>query len=124
MGDVVEIYSFSYRKRPLIRDGATVIEFDCRPIRNPHSIYAFRTRDGTDKMVAEYVMGDENAQRMLDRAVRLTRKNVTLKLPTALYFGCVGGRHRSVTLAEMTGQTLSKAGVLVRVSHLALQNPR
>ena len=118
----VQIQSFSY-KRGLPR-GVDFV-FDCRFLRNPHWEEALRPLDGRDDAVQSYVMGDDRFAEFLDKVRDLS----LFVLPAAekegksyltIAFGCTGGKHRSVTLAERLSQALEAAGWQVSIRHREL----
>jgi len=126
---VVRVFSFSYR-RGLPGDesgnGGGFV-FDCRGLQNPGREQHFKTLTGRDVAVIEYLNKEEavhqflaNATAMVDASVRnyLSRgfKNLMVS------FGCTGGQHRSVFMAEEMAKHLrGKAGVDVVVRHLGLE---
>ncbi len=108
----VSVQSFSY-KRGLPR--SVDMMFDCRFLQNPHWQPDLRPLFGTDAPVQDFVASDPNYGAFLDRVFDL----VTLVLPqhmaegrshVSIAFGCTGGRHRSVALAEALFQKLSSVG--------------
>lgn len=118
----VQVQSFSY-KRGLPR-GADFV-FDCRFLRNPHWVPDLRAQDGRDLPVQTYVSGDPRFETFFEHVRGLS----LFVLPAAraegksyltLAFGCTGGRHRSVTLAERLSATLAQAGWQVSVRHREL----
>ncbi len=119
----VQVQSFSY-KRGLPR-GLDLV-FDVRFLRNPHWVEALRPGDGRDPAVAEYVAGDPLFEPFFSRVADLT----ALLLPAykaegktylSIGFGCSGGRHRSVTLAEAMAKTLADQGWQVSIRHRELE---
>ncbi len=105
----VSVQSFSY-KRGLPR--SVDMMFDCRFLQNPHWEEALRPQTGKDKPVQDFVRKDPSFEAFLDQVFQL----VTLVLPqhakegrshVSIAFGCTGGRHRSVTLAEALFDKLS-----------------
>lgn len=122
-GLAVTVQSFSY-KRGLPR--GLDIMLDCRFLRNPYWVDTLRGRDGRDPEVAAYVMADARFAPFRDRITDL----VDLLLPAyeaegkaylAIGFGCTGGKHRSVTVAETLGRTLAKSGWRVSIRHRELE---
>lgn len=119
----VTVQSFSY-KRGLPRGLDMVL--DCRFLRNPYWEERLRPRDGRDPEVAGYVAADPRFAEFRDRVAGL----VQLLLPAyqdegkaylAIGFGCTGGQHRSVAVAETLGKALAKDGWQVSIRHRELE---
>ena len=119
----VSIVSFSF-KRGLPR--GTDMLFDCRFLTNPYWNPALRAKDGRSEDVQAYVRGDARFTPFFDRVLDLTR----LLLPAyveegkshlSIGFGCTGGRHRSVTLAETLAKALADDGMQVSIRHRELE---
>lgn len=119
----VTVQSFSY-KRGLPR-GIDMV-FDCRFLANPYWVPTLRALDGRDARVAVHVAGDPRFQPFFDRVLDLTR----LLLPAyvdegkshlSIAFGCTGGQHRSVTLAESLAKALAEDGQQVSIRHRELE---
>jgi len=113
------ISSFGY-KHGLPLDTDLVI--DCRFLPNPHWIEELRPHTGLDADVRDYVLGQPLSQAFLDRIDGL----LELLMPAyvaegksylTVAFGCTGGRHRSVAIAESVAATLSDRGFDLRVTH-------
>jgi UPF0042 nucleotide-binding protein len=118
----VQVQSFSY-KRGLPR-GADVV-FDCRFLRNPHWEAELRPRDGHDRRVQEYISRDPNFDPFLQRVCDLSLFMLPAvrqegKSYLTIAFGCTGGRHRSVTMAERLSHALEAKGWQVSVRHREL----
>ncbi|SNS88239.1 RNase adapter RapZ [Tropicimonas sediminicola] len=119
----LSIHSFSY-KRGLPR-GIDMV-FDCRFLRNPYWDPALRGLDGRSPEVAAYVAADQRHDAFFNQVRDLT----LLLLPAyveegkshlSIGFGCTGGQHRSVTLAERLGNALADAGWQVSIRHRELE---
>ncbi|ATF16908.1 RNase adapter RapZ [Phaeobacter gallaeciensis] len=122
----VSLQSFSY-KRGVPRSIDMV--FDCRFLRNPYWEQSLRTLDGRDAAVQSYVREDSRYQPFFDRVLDLIR----LLLPAyreegkshlSIAFGCTGGQHRSVTLAETLAKDLAEDGQQVSIRHRELHGQR
>ncbi|MCA0872735.1 RNase adapter RapZ [Seohaeicola saemankumensis] len=116
------VHSFSY-KRGLPR-GIDMV-FDCRFLTNPYWVPGLRALDGRDPRVAAHVSHDPRFEPFFDRVLDLTR----LLLPAyvdegkshlSIAFGCTGGQHRSVTLAESLAKALAEDGQQVSIRHREL----
>lgn len=123
---VVTVHSFSY-KRGLPR-GMDMV-FDCRFLSNPYWVPELRQYDGRDGPVAKHVKSDDMFAPFFDRVLDLTR----LLLPAyrnegksylSIAFGCTGGQHRSVAVAETLAQALAEDGQQVSIRHRELQGQR
>ncbi|SFS20471.1 RNase adapter RapZ [Yoonia litorea] len=119
----VSVQSFSY-KRGLPR-GIDIV-LDCRFLRNPHWDEALRPQDGRDRAVADYVEADPR----FDAFFAQTTSLLELLLPAyqeegkahlSIGFGCTGGRHRSVMMAERMTQALAQQGWHVSKRHRELE---
>ena len=119
----VSVQSFSY-KRGLPR-GLDMV-FDCRFLANPHWQAALRERDGRDPLVSGFVEKDprfaEFFQRLQDLVLLLLPAHLQEgKAHLAIGFGCTGGQHRSVAVAEKLGNVLAEAGWPVSKRHRELE---
>ena len=119
----LSLHSFSY-KRGLPR-GIDMV-FDCRFLANPYWTPALRALDGRDPRVAAHVAADPRYEPFFDRVLDLTR----LLLPAyedegkshlSIAFGCTGGQHRSVMLAESLTKALAEDGRQVSIRHRELE---
>lgn len=119
----VSIQSFSY-KRGLPR-GVDMV-FDCRFLQNPYWVPDLRIKDGRDAAVALHVAEDprfaEFFLRLQDLVGFLLPAHVDEgKAHLSIGFGCTGGQHRSVVLAEKLGIALADAGWPVSIRHRELE---
>ncbi len=82
---------------------------DVRFLDNPYWEESLRPLDGRDPAVAEYVLRQPAARELLDRLESVLRWSIPLYQRDELIvaFGCTGGRHRSVALAEAMAQRLA-----------------
>lgn len=118
----VTIQSFSY-KRGLPRSVDMV--YDCRFLKNPYWEPSLRALNGTDASVAEHVASDVRfapfAAQVLDLSLLiLPACQEEGKSHFSIAFGCTGGQHRSVTLAENHAASLAQAGWQVSIRHREL----
>jgi UPF0042 nucleotide-binding protein len=118
----VSLHSFSY-KRGIPRNVDMV--FDCRFLSNPYWEPALRVHDGRDQEVQDYVMSDARFQGFFDRVLDLTLSLLPAyreegKSHFSIAFGCTGGQHRSVTLAETLAKALAREGQQVSIRHREL----
>lgn len=121
------IMSFGFA-RGLPRNADTV--FDMRFLKNPHWDNELRPLTGLDQGVIDYIATDES----YDPAVRQIEELLISLLPryraegksyVSVAFGCTGGRHRSVCVAERVAARLREAGFSPTVEHRDLaMNPR
>ena len=118
----VTVQSFSY-KRGLPRSVDMV--YDCRFLKNPYWEPDLRALNGTDARVAAHVATDaryaEFAQKVLDLSLLiLPACREDGKSHFSIAFGCTGGQHRSVTLAESHALRLAQEGWEVSIRHREL----
>lgn len=119
----VSVQSFSYKRG--VPRGIDVM-FDCRFLNNPHWQAELRPLDGRDKAVQDYVQQDPRLHEFFTKV----RDLLLFVLPAhvkegkshvAIGFGCTGGQHRSVTVAEKMADELANAGWQVSIRHRELE---
>lgn len=127
----VEIDSFGYGHNPTPPGGAHIV-IDLRThFRNPHVDPQFRDLNGLDKRVIDHVWATPGiANLVVNTAAQvadLLRDAGNPAKPNALMVrlavGCVGGRHRSVAVAEMIASQLWGRGIGTQVFHRDLTKP-
>lgn len=119
----LSVQSFSY-KRGMPR-GVDMV-FDVRFLNNPYWEPALRPLNGTDPQVQGYVKSDPRFAAFFEKVLELT----LLLLPAyreegkkhlSIAFGCTGGQHRSVTLAEILAKVLAEHDWQVSIRHRELE---
>lgn len=115
----VTVQSFGF-KHGLPADVDMVL--DCRFLPNPHWVEELRLQTGVDDPVRDHVLGSELATSfltgldgMLD--VLLPAFETEGKAYLTIAFGCTGGRHRSVAMAEEVARRLELRGLEPNISH-------
>lgn len=121
-GLAVSVHSFSY-KRGVPRGIDTV--FDCRFLANPYWVPDLREKDGRDRSVVRHITADPKFEPFFCKVKDLTEFLLPAhvdegKAHFAIGFGCTGGQHRSVMLAERLGEALRGDGWTVSVRHREL----
>jgi UPF0042 nucleotide-binding protein len=115
----VTVSSFGFaRGMPPVAD----LVFDMRFLDNPHWDAQLRELTGLDDGVAEHIMRDPGYQSVFER-IRdlllelLPRYAAQGKTYVNIAFGCTGGRHRSVFVAERIAEALREGGFSPTVLH-------
>ena len=119
----VSIQSFSYKRG--IPRGVDMI-LDCRFLRNPYWSETLRALDGRDPAVASFVAEDKRFVEFFDKVEALTQMLLPAyaeegKAHLAIAFGCTGGQHRSVAVAEKLANALAATGWQVSIRHRELE---
>ncbi len=118
-GILVSSVSFGFRQG--VPEDSDLV-FDVRFLPNPHFIPEFRPLTGRDPRVARYIRSFPQTREFISRISKL----LVYLLPHYVHegksyltiaFGCTGGQHRSVMMAEEVGKHLRKAGYRVKVVH-------
>ncbi|MGD0861008.1 MAG: RNase adapter RapZ [Terracidiphilus sp.] len=125
----VRVFSFSFhRQAPADEAGnGGGFVFDARALPNPGREEQFRTLTGKDAAVIEYLDRQESVQQFLLNVLSLVDASVSSYRRRGfkdlmVSFGCTGGQHRSVYLAERLAKHLRAAsGVEVLVRHIELE---
>ena len=125
----VRIFSFSFHQgmpKDESGNGGGFI-FDARSLPNPGREERFKKLTGKDAPVMEYLVHEESVQLYLANAVSLIDSSLANYQKRGfrnlmVSFGCTGGQHRSVYLAEQMAKHLQgRPGVEVVVRHLGLE---
>jgi len=96
--------------------------FDVRFLPNPHFVPEFRKLTGRHPKVAKYIRGFPQTQEFLDKTTDLLKFLLPHyieegKSYLTVAFGCTGGQHRSVFIAEEIKRRLEAAGHRVKAVH-------
>lgn len=102
--------------------GEADLVFDVRCLPNPFYVPELKHKTGLDAEVRDYVMQFEEAQTLMDKIIGLLDYLIPLyvkegKSRLVIAFGCTGGKHRSITFAELVAQRLRGSGSVVRTMH-------
>jgi len=119
----LQVQSFAY-KRGLPR-GVDMV-FDCRFLSNPHWQPQLRNLDGRDAPVVAHVEEDPRFAPFFERVHDLLASLLEAfvdegKTSLTVAFGCTGGKHRSVAIAEKMARTLAEEGWRVSKRHRELE---
>jgi UPF0042 nucleotide-binding protein len=116
---LISTVSFGFKKG--VPEDADLV-FDVRFLPNPHFIPKFRPLTGRHPQVAKFIRGFPQTQEFINRISDL----LIYLLPhyieegksyLTIAFGCTGGQHRSVMIAEEVKKRLTKAGHRVKCEH-------
>jgi UPF0042 nucleotide-binding protein len=115
----ITVSSFAFsRGMPPVAD----LVFDMRFLDNPHWVPELRELTGTDAAVGEHIERDpafaSSFERIRDLLVDLLPRYAAQgKSYVNIAFGCTGGRHRSVFVAERIAGALREVGFSPTVLH-------
>lgn len=116
---MISLLSFGYRYG--VPPDADLL-FDVRFLPNPNFVPAYKPLTGKDRRVARYVFAFPQAKEFMNRIVKL----LLYLLPhyiregksyLTIGFGCTGGRHRSVAIAQAVREKLAGSKYEVKISH-------
>jgi len=126
---VVRIFSFSFHQslpKDETGNGGGFI-FDGRSLPNPGREERFKALTGKDAPVIEYLQQQESVHQFLASVLSLVDATIGTYQQRRfknlmVSFGCTGGQHRSVYLAEQLAKRLrARSGLEVIVRHLELE---
>ncbi|KGR75817.1 RNase adapter RapZ [Ureibacillus sinduriensis] len=107
----INVMSFGYKNGiPIDAD----LVFDVRFIKNPYYVEELRPKTGLQEEVSSYVLAQGEAQELILKLTDLFQFMIPQyihegKSQLVIAFGCTGGQHRSVTLAEHYGKLFSNS---------------
>lgn len=117
------VMSFAYR-HGLPREADLVL--DVRFLRNPNWVPELKEKTGREADVQAYIAGDEGFGEFLEQ----TKKLLKLLVPRydeegknylTIAFGCTGGKHRSVFMAEQVRKWLQEENYPAAIHHRELK---
>ena len=116
---LISCVSFGYREG--VPEDADLV-FDVRFLPNPHYIPKYRPHTGQHPDVAKYIRSfpqtKEFIRRISELLIYLIPHYISEgKSYLTIAFGCTGGKHRSVLIAEEVQKRLAKVGYNVKVLH-------
>ncbi len=96
--------------------------FDVRFLPNPYYISELKEHSGKEEAVREYVLKWDETKIFLDKVLDLIDFLIPQyvkegKPNLVIGFGCTGGFHRSVVLAERVGEEIKNKGINVNIYH-------
>jgi UPF0042 nucleotide-binding protein len=104
----INIMSFGFKYGiPLDAD----LIFDVRCFANPFYVDELKDKTGNDKEVRDYVMNTKTAKKFMDKLISMIKFLLPLyieegKTSLTIGIGCTGGKHRSVTMANVLSEEL------------------
>lgn len=119
----IECMSFGF-KHGTVSDADLLLDVRCLP--NPYYVEALREFTGLTKEIQDFVMQHEQSKEFVKRLFAFIDYALPLyvtegKTRLVIAIGCTGGKHRSVTLAELLSIHLKKQGYRVDVNHRDIQ---
>ena len=116
---VVKVMSFGYKYGVSTESD---LVFDVRCLPNPYYIDELRHRTGCEDCVRDYVMSFEQSKILFSKLVDLIDYLIPLyvhegKSQLVIAFGCTGGKHRSITFAELMAEHLIENNYKVQKYH-------
>ncbi len=107
------------------------VMFDVRFLPNPYYVPSLKKLSGNNRKIKNYVFRSELAGQFVESVHALIGSMIEGykregKYHLNIAFGCTGGHHRSVAIANAVADEFRKDGLRVRISHrdLALQNKK
>ncbi|MBO4494181.1 MAG: RNase adapter RapZ [Ruminococcus sp.] len=116
---IIKVMSFGF-KYGIASDADLMFDIRCLP--NPFYIEELRNHTGCDSCVRDYVMGFSQSKVLFDKLTDLIDFLIPLyvqegKSQLVIAFGCTGGKHRSITFAELMAKHLSDKEYKVQKYH-------
>lgn len=115
----INVTSFGYKNGiPMETD----LIFDMRFIPNPYYVPSLKKLTGNNKKVFQYVMKYEISQTFASQLRVMINTIVPCYVKEGKYhlniaFGCTGGQHRSVTMANKMAEVFEEDGYRVTLEH-------
>jgi RNase adaptor protein for sRNA GlmZ degradation len=127
----ISIISFSYKLSGIPKDtsmnGGGFV-FDCRFIENPGRIDEYKTLNGKDKPVIEFLESQSAMKNFLEYVFKIIDSSIENYIQRGftdlmISFGCTGGQHRSVYAVEKTRKHIGNKynNVIIKTRHAELE---
>ncbi len=116
---LISCVSFGFRQG--VPEDADLM-FDVRFLPNPHFVPKYRPFTGRNAQVARYILSFPQTREFIGRISEMLVYLIPHyiregKSYLTIAFGCTGGKHRSVLIAEEVKKRLAKTGYNVKVAH-------
>lgn len=116
---LITCISFGF-KYGIPKDADLVLDVRCLP--NPYYIEKLKFKTGKDNEIRDYVMSFPQSRELFEKFSEminflLPHYKAEGKSQLVIAFGCTGGKHRSVTFAELLNRKLSSDGKNTGVFH-------
>lgn len=116
---MINIMSFGYKKG--LPSGADMV-FDMRFIPNPYYVKSLRNLTGNNQKVQSYVLRHEDTKRFIAAVSQMVNDMIPSYIREGKYnlnlaFGCTGGHHRSVSVANEMSRIFQSQGRRVTIEH-------
>ena len=126
----VRIFSFSFHHQPPVDESGNGggFVFDARSLPNPGREERFKQLTGKDEPVIEFLNQQGSVHRYFEHVTALVDSTVTAYQNRGfanlmISFGCTGGQHRSVFLAEQLANHLrNRNGLNIIVRHIEMES--
>lgn len=123
----ISLYSFGYRRSGIPKDNSEHgggFVFDCRSLPNPGRLQQYQQQTGKENSVCEWLETHPETAVFLKSCTDLVEQSVVAYhqrnfTNLMISFGCTGGQHRSVYMAEHLKTLLDcKADTITTLTHL------
>ena len=119
----VNIVSFGYKYGIPQESDMTI---DMRFIPNPFYVNSLRKLTGNNKKIRDYIMRFDVTREFISRLTDIVQIMIPHYIEEGKYhlnlaFGCTGGQHRSVAMANIMAEIFEEAGYRVSVDHRELR---
>lgn len=116
---LIKVMSFGFKYGT---SAETDLVFDVRCLPNPYYVPELKSLTGKNQEVRDFVMKSESSVTLMKKLEDLLEFLIPLyisegKNQLVIGFGCTGGKHRSVTFAELMAEHIEKLGYSVYISH-------
>lgn len=116
---VLNLFSFGFKHGiPLEAD----MVLDVRFIPNPYYITSLKKLTGNSKKIQDYVLKFPETQNFITNVENMLKEMIPCYIREGKYhlnlaFGCTGGQHRSVTIANVFAKKFKEEGLRITIEH-------
>ena len=115
----INVTSFGYKYG---LPSETDVTFDMRFIPNPFYVNSLRALTGNNRKVSSYVMKFDITKNFIDQCDKMINSLIPGFINEGKYhlniaFGCTGGHHRSVAVANAMAEIFKNEGYIVTLNH-------
>ena len=116
---VLNLFSFGFKHGiPLEAD----MVLDVRFIPNPYYVPSLKKLTGNSKKIQDYVLKFPETQSFISTVEKMLNEMIPCYIREGKYhlnlaFGCTGGQHRSVTMANVFAEKFKEQGIRITIDH-------